>query len=413
MFRAPLIGFLEWGVLWRWTVGAVLALLLATRTSADSGCIPPVTYHVLPTALAGVDDKGEAALGSYERISPDGRFVLRSFSGARFGQVSLIELPEREGQPLRVYRTPLSNEAFPVQGSWRYLVDVNGEHYRFTDVLRLQQQAQPLFKGGMTGFYAAASEFNVDDAAPVPQKGAAAQSFYIRSLSWPQGGAEMQGTGPLQIRTVRVIDDGQRARIVEDTGSQFICTERNERDGNVYGLPMISIDGREFSAMPQSPREGRPSMRVYGLSDTAMAQRHACELRADLGFSPGKAVFGFSSAAGEANLTYTDNASIYFFDRRLGRSFLIDEHRHDLLASAFPGLTRDGRIVAAATWKRCSADGVCTPEGGYIVADPYQSQAWLAYWHNQGRAPPRGCITWAVVAQERARFAAFHHLADK
>ena len=412
MFGSTLSGHLERRVSWRWAVGVGLALGLAMGALADSDCIPPVSYHVLPTALAGADDNGEAALGSYERISPDGRFVLRSFSGARFGQVSLIELPEREGQPLRAYRTPLSNEAFPVQGSWRYLVDVNGEHYRFTDVLRQQQRARPLFQGGMTGFYAAASELDADGAAPVPRGGAAAQSFYIRSLSWPQGDAEMQGTGPLQIRTVRVSDDGQRARIVEDTGPQFICTERNQRDGNVYGLPMISIDGREFSAMPQSPREGRPSMRVYGLSVAAMAPHHACDLRADLGFSPGKAVFGFPSPAEPADLTYTDNASIYFFDRRLGRSFLIDEYRRDLLASAFPGLTRDGRIIAAATWKRCGADGVCTPEAGYIVADPYQSQAWLAYWRDQGRAPPRGCITRARVAQERARFAAFHHLAE-
>lgn len=384
--------------------------------SATAACIAPVSYYALSNALVGADANGLPALGTYERVSPDGRFVLRSYSGASVGTVSLIELPVRAGEPLRAYATPLSNEAFPVQGSWRYLVDVNGEHYRLSDILTRSSKARPLFQGGMTGFYAAASEMGYDpdaDEGSVPP--GQSRDVVIRSLSWPQGDADALGTGPLQLRTIRVRDDGRRAHVVQDTGPQFICAARGQKDGSVYALPMIAIDGKEFSAIPQAPRVGQPSMRVYGLAAEAFAPGHACELRADLGQAPGKAVFGFPNTesgktpGAAAALTYTDNASIYFYDRSTGQAFLIDEYHRDVLASAFPGLTRDGRIIAGATWKDCGS-GACRPQAGYIVADPYQSQAWLTYWRTRGLQPPRRCITEVDVARERSRFARQHRL---
>lgn len=386
-----------------------------------AGCIAPLSYLALDPALAGSDVSGRAVLGNYERISPDGRFVLRSWSGARLGEVSLIELPGAGGEPVRIHRTPLSNEAFPVQGSWRYLVDVNGDHYRFADVLREQGRARPLFRGGMTGFYAAAAELSATAAQ------AGGVEVTLRSLSWPQapgvpaGGAQGQvdtaGTGPLQIRTLRVRDDGRTVTVLQDSGPRHICTGRAATDGNVYALPMLSVDGREFSAVPQAPNDGPPSMRVYGLADEPFADRQPCDLRLDLGFAPAKAVFGFPEAgsgpkAGHgAALTYTDNASVYFFERGIdggsGRAFAIDDQRTEVLASAFPGLTRDGRVIFGATWKDC-ARGRCTARAGYVVADPYQSSAYLDYWSARGKAPPHACITQSEVEHERAAFAAQH-----
>ena len=121
-------------------IGCVTASAKAGGHTDVSACIDAVSYWPLDAAQVGEDDRGLPALGTYERVSPDGRFVLRSFSGARLGEVSLIELPLEPQQVMRVYKTPLSNEAFPVQGSWRYLVDVDGRHFRFRDVLRKQQR---------------------------------------------------------------------------------------------------------------------------------------------------------------------------------------------------------------------------------------------------------------------------------
>ena len=82
-------------------------------------CIAPLTYLPLDGNAVGFDAQGVPALGTYERISPDGRFILRSYSGAKVGTVSLMELPASGDGPIRVYSAPFSNEAFPVQGTWR------------------------------------------------------------------------------------------------------------------------------------------------------------------------------------------------------------------------------------------------------------------------------------------------------
>lgn len=373
---------------------------VAAVEDAASACIPALTYLALDDSVVGVDASGMPGLGTYERISPDGRFVLRSFSGARLGEVALIELPEHASGALRAYRTPLSNEAFPVQGSWRYLVDVDGRHFHLRDVLRSQAEARSLFQGGMKGFYAAASELGTGEA---PDR----SLVWIRSMSWPQGDRSGQGTGPLQVRTIAVRDSGERAEIVSDTGPQFICGARQAVDGGVYTLPMISVDGKEFSAIPINPRAGRPSMRVYGLSAAVPGLDHGCELRMDLRASPGKAVFAFPGQA-SAMLAYTDNASVYFVDRRpqlQDQVFRIEDERTQVLASAFPGFTRDGRILFGASWKDCSAGGGCTSRAGYVVADPYQNADYRQQMFRSGLRADKACITRAEVQAERERFA--------
>lgn len=402
LLLAPLLGLI--GVWWP-------AAALADDTDA---CISPLTYLPLDATKVGADANGMAALGTYERVSPDGRFILRSYSGAKLGKVSLMELPASGEGSVKAYRTPFSNEAFPVQGTWRYLVDVTGEHYRFSDVLANQEKARELFKAGMTGFYAAASEMSgpATKSAVRSMVDGAAGSIHIRSLSWPQdANSDNQGTGPLQVATIEVIDDGRAARVVNTTGPQFICRDRQSEDGNVYALPMISVDGTEFSALPQAPAAGQPSMRVYGLSPDAAGKHHPCDLRANMGLSPGKAVFGFPvDGATPAMLTYSDFGYVYVFDRALGQAFRLDHGRYRVLTSAFPGLTRDGRVIYGATWRECPEATKCPERSGYVVVDPYQSHAYRAYWSDRQKPPPKVCITQREVEKERVEFARLHGL---
>lgn len=381
---------------------------VAGETPRDP-CIAPLSYLPLDPGVVGADDNGLAALGTYERISPDGRFILRSYSGAKLGQVSLIELPQDNSKPLQIHQTPLANEAFPVQGTWRYLVNVNGQHYRLNEILNHGNQAKPLLRGGMTGFYAAASEMQsgTDPASPMSDA-----TIHLRSLSWPQhADPDQQGIGPLQLATLQIHDDGKHARITHVIGPQFICNARVSVDGNAFALPMISVDGTEFSAIPQAPRVGQPSMRIYRLSAKPTDVRQACEPLADLGHAPSKAVFGFPSDDAPARLTYSDLGHVHVFDRALGHSWPLDHGRHRVLASAFPGLTRDGRVIYGATWELCNKDDPCLKQAGYVVADPYQSLGWRQYWERRGEKPPKACITAGEVRAERLRFARFHGLA--
>ncbi len=379
----------------------------APRTPAQlppSRCIPALEY--IP--LSGADALAE--LGSYERVSPDGRFVLRSFSGGRLTRVSLMELsptadsprsPDRQSpsqRSIRLHPTGLSNEAFPVQGSWRYLVDTDGRHFRFTDVLSQGSAATPLFRAGMTGFYAAASE--------LPPNGDASIA-YIRSLSWPLEGdaaSGSAGTGPLQVRTVAI--ELSKHRVVADTGPQFICTEPNASEGGIFTLPMIGVDATRFSALPVAPTTGKPTMRVYALSPQPMARTHTCERILDLGQSPSKAVFGYGP---NPRLAYTDNATVWFYDPASAKSYPVDDAHSTVLASAFPAITRDGRIVFGATWKDCTPIG-CTQKAGYVVADPNQQSHYVAHARAQpGRAAPQ-CIRREQVQAEERAFARFHGL---
>ena len=401
-FTATVSGYL----LWTSGLGALYA------EAAEEACVPPISYLPLDGKMVGVDTNGVPALGTYERISPDGRFILRSYSGAQWGRVSLMELPPTGTGPVKTYRTPFDNEAFPVQGTWRYLVDVNGEHYRFADVLRQQAQAKPTFKGGMTGFYAAASELT--QSSDLLTAGEKTQTVFVRSLSWPQSAnPDQQGVGPLQIATLQVRDDGRRAQVVSTDGPQFICSGRSAIDGDVYALPMISIDGTEFSAIPQVPRQGRPSMRVYGLGQ-AVSGPAPCDARADLGFSPGKAVFGYAREGDKTPpwLTYSDLGSVYVHDRALSATFKLALGRYRVLTSAFPGLTRDGRVIYGATWRDCAEASTCPEQAGYVVADPYQSADYRNYWLRRGQPAPKMCITQHDIMAERARFARMHRLPD-
>jgi hypothetical protein len=392
------------------------------RVNDPQACIPAHQFAELTPALAGsqTDTYGNTtvALGAYERISPDGRFVLRSFSGSKLGEVSLIEL-SANGQVLRALATPLKNEAFPVQGSWRYLVDVNGDHYTFESIVGNldvgssssvpPRNPRPVFRGGMDGFYAAAAEL------PSSKPG----HIRIRSLSWPNsnGDAQTQGEGALATRTIEI--DTRRHAITQDSGTVFHCRERVREDGALYALPMISVDGQEFAALPQTPSQGKQTMRIFGFGPSGQG----CEIKTAFDFSSGKAIFGFAAAASkdapqqEAHLAWEYKGQAFWYSRELGTPFNLTPFEingrrtgadFELSASAFPGLTRDGRVIYGATLSDCQSQAgkrVCRERAGYMISDPYQSNAYQNFMLSYKGTARRQCITQADVQRARADFA--------
>jgi hypothetical protein len=430
MFYKNAIFFIAINLINTWTTAQnspqnTISSLAQASAQLPGQCIAANTFTPLPASLVGqqTDSYGttRVALGSYERISPDGRFVLRSFSGGKLGEVSLIEL-NTSGQAVAAYDTPLSNEAFPVQGSWRYLVDVNGDHYTLGSILSSntsdKRRIKPHFSGGMNGFYAAAAE--------LPQRSTdLAGQVRIRSMSWPNatGNTDTQGEGALVARTLTV--DALRQRVVADTGPQRLCAQRVREDGPMYALPMISVDGLEFAALPQTPVQGAQTMRIFGFGNDGQG----CEPRDTFNFSSGKTIFGFPQLQGNtAPVAYEYRSQVWWVLRSAGqagakaaaRSFNIAPYyanpRTQLLASAFPGITQDGRVIYGATLKTCPEDGKpCAEQAGYVTSDPYQSNAYKAYLREAtGPAAavlPTQCITNGDVQRSRAAFAKLHSLA--
>jgi hypothetical protein len=408
------------------------------NVEAPQQCIPQNQFIALDPVLAGVNDDNQVALGAYERISPDGRYVLRSYSGKKLSAVSLVELPgppslmTLKGQVSRqqITSTPFSNEAFPVQGSWRYLVDTNGDHYTFNSILDNKyvgySAIKPVFSGGMDGFYAAASEVDTS----YPDQGGRAVN--IRSLSWPNANApgaateNRQGEGMLTSRTITV--DALKQNVLADSNRVNLCLSRLAQDGAMYALPMISVDGQEFAALPQNPVSGVPTMRIFEFG----ADGKQCVPSGQFTLQSGKVIFGFSSKTKKhADVAYEYRGQVWWVRRDDSLKSLIQLNLapwedpalkptkaspayKDVTASAFPGFTRDGRVIYAANWKRC--DGAqerdCAQEGGYVVSDPYQSYAYRNELLQSKTAASKSCITLQDVAHERNAFAAFHGISN-
>jgi hypothetical protein len=414
------------------------AQIVAPSLNAQQ-CIAQNQFIALDPQLAGLDDDKQVALGAYERVSPDGRYVLRSYSGKKLSAVSLVELPGPAGltsikgqiSRQKITQTPFSNEAFPVQGSWRYLVDTNGDHYTFNSILSNKyadkNTIKPIFSGGMDGFYAAAAE--VGGAYPLRDN----KPVQIRSLSWPNanGGSsntsDQQGMGMLTSRTLSV--NVTANQISADTGRINHCTNRLSQDGSMYALPMISVDGREFAALPQNPISGVPTMRIFSFG----ADGKQCEPVGQFTLQSGKVIFGFSSSAKKhADVAYEYRGQVWWAQRdNSGKPQLplnlapwqdpatvgskANPAYKDVTANAFPGFTRDGRVVYAANWKRCEGANMskdCIQEGGYVVSDPFQSNAYRNSNLQNRTTAAKNCITLQEVANERAAFAAFHSISD-
>ena len=401
---------------------------------APQQCIPQNQFIALDPTLAGLNDDNQVALGAYERISPDGRYVLRSYSGSKLSAVSLVEIPGPPGltsvkgqvSRQRILSTPFSNEAFPVQGSWRYLVDTNGDHYTFNSILGSTYAGKVTFSGGMNGFYAAASE--VGGSYPTRN----AQPVNIRSLSWPNANAagsateNRQGEGMLTARTLTV--DALKQNVIADSNRVNLCLNRLAQDGAMYALPMISVDGQEFAALPQNPVSGVVTMLIFEFG----ADGKQCIPSGQFTLQSGKVIFGFSSKVKKyADVAYEYRGQIWWVRRDDGLQSLIPLNLapwedpafkptkaspayKDVTASAFPGFTRDGRVIYAANWKRCDSalDSACVPEAGYVVSDPLQSNAYrnelLQNKTNISNNIAKSCITVQDVAKERAAFSAFH-----
>jgi hypothetical protein len=116
--------------------------------------------------------------------------------------------------------------------------------YTLKEILTTPKKAKPLLKGGITDFYTPAAE--------LPREPEQQENFVrIRSFAWPNGSnsdSMMQGKGSFSVPTITI--NTQSQIVNADSGTDFICCPRSNLDGPFYALPMISVDGLEFSALP-------------------------------------------------------------------------------------------------------------------------------------------------------------------
>lgn len=366
-----------------------------SQSAGAQNCVPAFEYipfagpdWVKPNPNTGVVD-----LGTYSRISPDGNYVLRSLSGQFLSSVTLMKLTSvgDKNPKAEAIETRFANEAFAVQGTWRFLVEINRAHHRFSSVVNLGKKSASDFKAGVSGFYATAAEIKGD-----------ASRARIRSLSWPSGdmNSGSMGEGQLYNRVFEVEKQTNgEYKVINETGNKYLCANLSGSEGSLFTLPMISVFGDEFSAMPVRPKNGKPSMRIYKIGDN----NQDCELVDDLGVAVSKLIFGFPRASGKPYLVYQGaksndrGAGIYVYDRDIKAHFELYGLPKPIVADSFPGFAKDGRVIVAAHWNEC-AGGACQTQSGYLRIDPYQTDYFVQYRNtHHGSSIPR-CITMDQVS---------------
>lgn len=461
------------------------AALTVSSVYAHGKCVPAnelVPFEEGPATAR--ESGGRISVGTYSRISPDGRFIIRSLSGPKLSAATVMEIIKNpDGTKVaRPYNTDLGLEAFPVQGTWRFVEDIGANHYKVADIVNYEKEAPRQFRGGERGFYAASAEL----------PGGTDQSFQTRSLAWPQS-SNNAGTGYLGISVTSVKKKGNKYEVVEDKKYRDICKNLKESEGSVFTLPMISLDGSEFAATPTQPKNQQPTMRIYRILENGSD----CVMDEDLGVSAAKVIFGSSRPGKKAPLVFlgsgnmlletrchmittqqvpdkedpkkfvtvplnpprkecqdvtTPVAGIHYYDRELKKTFYIGDRSLSINADAFPGMTKDGRIVYGASWTECrneirptvikyevpvlDKDGkpvtgwsgkpkteertrtenrqvqICDDKAGYVISDPNQSEDVRRF---KQREPAKAgnfkqCITEAEVAAVEREQAAIYGL---
>ena len=367
-------------------------------------CTAAFTYLPFKGSWVQADEGGRISLGIYTRVSPDGRYLLRSHSGSGLTDVTVMEL-DRQKKTVRPYRTSLSGEAFAVQGTWRYIVDTDGSHYHLRDILRDQESAKSQFRAGVRGFYTTAAEL----------PGGTKSTHRIRSLSWPSpsdtGLMGTQESGALFNEVVDVaVDAAGNADDKDSTGNNYLCRNLSSSDGWMFSLPMVSADGMEFAARPQNPKDRLGGIRIYEFG----ANHEDCKLVDRVDFMSSKIVFGYPKNGVKPPVVFYEGSGgivgLHYYDRVLKRVFAVRDTSRRSVVDGYPGFTRDGRLVYGARWDNCDSGGRCVEETGYVIADPYQSEDARNFRRVHPEANLPECIAESDVLKVEAESRAIYGL---
>lgn len=319
----------------RLPISAALLLFAATGWSSEDRCIAPREFVPFPAGTPG----------QYHRVSPDGNFVIQSFSSEGFGDVSIVDLrrdPATGKRPGRIYKTPMANETYPVEGTWRYIASPGRwiramEYFRMEDLLRDQDKTQFFFSGSFGEFYHTCAEL----------PGSTAENVKFRIMGWTKLAYVDYD--------VKLNPNGSLNGEPKSTSSKWLCQNIASKEGFELVQPILSKDGTELAGIPQNARN--PSMRIYKILENG-----DCERVLDLGFQTAKISFGFAVPGKKGRVTFTNADDIYIHDRDEGLTFAVGD-RHRETGYSYPGLTRDGRVIYLV-----SRDG----QMGYSIVDPYQ-----------------------------------------
>jgi hypothetical protein len=356
------------------------ALMLAIK-SLGSNCVP--LREFIPS--------NESSNGNYLRVHPSGDYAL--YSGGRTGGVEIVDFTKigENGKPIsKLIKTPMSNEAYPVEGRWDLIASpydkLGMSYYPFNDFAdgSIQDKAKisPIFSDKSHDEY-----YHSSAELPGGKKG----NYDFRTTLWKDrwtkdysvttdasGKREVKPKGeryqicqnifapPKPKENVDLVKIQAQLTMLENEyfgrapftaaatmdRKQEIQTEytrvsllRGNNRGQTLSQPILSKDGSMIAGIPSD----KSTTHIYKIKENG-----DCELVKDLGIRTSKVSFSYSEKNQLPMLTYTAEGSavgkvvrgVYVYDLQTEKSFPISTEAAE--NASYPGFTRDGRIVYKA-----------------------------------------------------------------
>lgn len=318
-----------------------LTVAAAFSTGALAECVPARVEIPFPKSAQG-------NTGMYHRVHPSGDYVLASGAyGEGHTSVSIWDLKNLDKGHAKVIKTPMVDETYPVEGSWKLFASPNHDggtmkYFKFSDIKAKQEQATEIFSD---------SEHNQYYHSSAELPGSTGRKMKFRTMLWQNS----------VYRDYEVSFDAN-GKMTKETH-----TETKVACGNKQQLssPILSKDGSEVAT-----QDGNGHTVIYKIKADG-----SCDLVDEFGFDTGKVNFSYgngSQVVFQASVRQDVNGNqeyvngIWIYERckapapagcKRGPRRLSTPADSD--NASYPGMTKDGRVIYIA-------------EGKFVIVDPKQ-----------------------------------------
>lgn len=392
----------------------VLFMLVGTNILAE--CIPAKSFIKYP-ASTGV--------GGYQRVHPNGDYVLHSSMGFRTpdggssSRVVLFDLKNlNENGEAKPIMTPMNDEVYPIMSDWSLFASPNHNdgmrYYSLDKIIENKNSATPEFADRYHNeYYQSVGELSssktkkhirvtlysrrntkdyeleMKDGAVVSQKelkkGAICENIVNPSTAGITSDERIRLNSRIQSLTNEYLTldrerstsnttTERRTQIVsalEALRTEFntIQSRMGAQSGENFGSPVLSVDGNEVAA---SRSEGASrTTKIYKINSD-----YSCELVDDLGFQTSKIQFSPPVAGKKGKIAFIGTptiagrqatSGIYVYDRDTKELKMISKRNDGSLG--YPGFTKNGRVIYPVCRRNPQVNGTSC---GAEIVDPSQ-----------------------------------------
>lgn len=135
----------------------ILFGILSFEVGQASTCVPARKFISYPAKMS---------VGAYQRIHPNGKYIMQSSMNNGVSQVRLIDIENlsSDGSVINVIDTPMQNESYPTPCDWNYISSPNHggfmRYYKLEDLVEKKMETQPVHADNFNEFYQSIGDLN-------------------------------------------------------------------------------------------------------------------------------------------------------------------------------------------------------------------------------------------------------------